>query len=119
MQAGIRTWTTGTKSLRYGLFTMDWRMSWDVRQSVEVQFAGRCDGVVDVGYGCQSGADSANYRGPLAVLGAVGGWLVASVDLSPSLGVGATGYPRHVVIRKADAQAWTPELMSSGRDTWW
>jgi hypothetical protein len=44
---------------------------------------------------------------------------VASVDLSPSLGVGATGYPRHVVIRKADAQAWTPELMSSGRDTWW
>jgi hypothetical protein len=62
MQAGIRTWTTGTKSLRYGLFTMDLRMSWDVRQSVEVQFDGRCDGVVDVGYGCQSGADSANNR---------------------------------------------------------
>jgi hypothetical protein len=52
-----------TKSLRYVLLTMEFRMSWDVRLSMEVHIDGRCDGAVDVGYRCQSGADSADHRG--------------------------------------------------------
>jgi hypothetical protein len=60
----VPVWTDHrNQSLRYVLLTMDLRMSWDVRLSIQVHIEGRCDGAVDVGYRCQSGADSADHRG--------------------------------------------------------
>jgi hypothetical protein len=45
----------GTKSLRYALLTMEPCMSLDVCMSTHVHGGGHCDGVVDVGCGCQAG----------------------------------------------------------------
>ena len=55
--------TIGTKSLRTVPLTMEPCTSLDMQLSIRVHTGGRCDGVVDVGYGCQSGADPADYLG--------------------------------------------------------
>ena len=53
--ARIRTWTIGTKSLRFVLLTMESCMALDIAVSTQVHSGARGDGAIDVDRGCQPG----------------------------------------------------------------
>jgi hypothetical protein len=65
--ATLRTWTLGTKSLRYSLLTMERFRLLDVPVSTQVHGGSHCDEALDVGCGCETAVVGRQIDyGPLA-----------------------------------------------------